>query len=64
MVPVRGGAGLRDLLAAKGIVAVDKNGAQRIDAEEIRRAEGKAKPREKITDMDELLRVATSSGQG
>jgi adrenodoxin-NADP+ reductase len=53
-----GRAGLTQLLAARGHRAVSFKDWERIDAEEIRLGERAGKPREKITEVKDMLRVA------
>ncbi len=49
---------LRDELGGGGGQVVDWEGWRRIDAEERAKGEGRGKPREKITDVAEMLEVA------
>jgi NADPH-dependent glutamate synthase beta subunit-like oxidoreductase len=53
--PVGGGAGLRALLAGRGVRVVDFGGWRRIDAEEVRRGTAVGKPREKLEKVAEML---------
>jgi NADPH-dependent glutamate synthase beta subunit-like oxidoreductase len=55
---VGGGAGLRALLAGRGVRAVGEGGWRRIDAEEVRRGRAVGKPREKLVTVDEMLQAA------
>lgn len=54
-----GRAAVAPLLAAQPQPTVDFAGWLRIDAEERRRGEGKGKVRDKLTDVDEMLRLAS-----
>ena len=55
-----GREGIAPLLAAQAAPVVDFAGWLRIDAEERRRGEAQGKPREKLTDVDEMLRFASA----
>ena len=54
-----GRAAVLPLLAAQPQPSVDFAGWLRIDAEERRRGEDKGKVRDKLIDVDEMLRVAS-----
>ncbi|KAI8470287.1 MAG: NADP adrenodoxin-like ferredoxin reductase [Monoraphidium minutum] len=57
-----GGAGLQQLLGARGARAVAWGGWGRIDAEEQRRGAEAGKVREKLADVESMLRVAEAAG--
>ena len=54
--------GVAPLLEARKKSIVSKEGWRRIDAEERRRGAEAGKPREKITSVSEMLRVANEGG--
>lgn len=55
-----GRQGLLQILENKGVNYVPFSGWQKIDSEEKLRGQLKGKPRDKITDWEELLRVANA----
>ena len=55
-------SGVAPVLAARDTRVVSKEGWARIDAEERRRGAEAGKPREKLTSVSEMLRVANERG--
>lgn len=58
--PADGAAGLRQLLAARGVDVVDFGGWRRIDAAEVVRGSAVGKPREKFVEVPEMLQAAAA----
>lgn len=56
-----GGGGLRALLAGRGVAAVDFGGWRRIDGAEVAAGAAVGKPREKLVEVPQMLRVARGS---
>lgn len=56
-----GAAGLRALLQSRGVQVVSFEGWQRVDAEEVRRGAALGKPRDKLTDVPEMLQLAAAA---
>jgi NADPH-dependent glutamate synthase beta subunit-like oxidoreductase len=59
--PRPGSAGLKALLEQRGVQAVSFQGWQRVDAAEVQRGQAQGKPREKITDVQEMLQLAAGA---
>jgi adrenodoxin-NADP+ reductase len=57
-----GAAGLQELLDARGAQIVDLEGWQRIDAAELAAGQAAGKVREKVVDVQEMLRLARHGG--
>ena len=55
-----GGTEILDLLKSRSVNVVDKIGWLKIDSEEIKRGKLVGKPREKLSSVDEMLKVALS----
>ena len=55
-----GAQGLNNLLATRNIRVVDYDGWKKIDAEEVARGQAKGKPREKITSVADMLKIASA----
>jgi hypothetical protein len=59
-----GGHGsLQKLLRSKNVQYVDDDGWKHIDAEETRRGEMSGKPKEKIADISEMIRIVQKAKQ-
>lgn len=58
--PGLGGEGVGRLLLEREVVVVDAEGWRRIDAAERRAGEKQGKPREKLVDVEEMVRIASS----
>lgn len=56
-----GGKGLQALLRERGVQWVDFPGWKRVDAEEVRLGDAVGKPREKLTSVEEMLRIAAAA---
>ncbi|KAL4420950.1 hypothetical protein ABPG77_004579 [Micractinium sp. CCAP 211/92] len=56
-----GAAGLRQLLQSRGVQVVSFEGWERVDAEEVRRGAALGKPRDKLTDVQEMLQLAAAT---
>jgi hypothetical protein len=56
-----GGEGVMPMLRARGVAVVDGEGWRRIDAAERAAGAAAGKPREKIVDLEEMLRVAATA---
>lgn len=61
--PARSGLDLAEVLRARGVVPVGLEGWRAIDREEQRRGAARARPRVRIVDVEEQLRVAGGSPQ-
>lgn len=59
----RGRKALVAVLEQRGVDVVDFSGWEKIDAEEVRRGAATGKPREKITDVKEMVKLAKAAGK-
>ncbi len=60
---IGGGAALQRLLEGRRVRAVDFAGWQRIDAHELQAGQAAGKAREKVVDVDEMLRIAARASE-
>lgn len=56
-----GAAGLRQLLQDRGVQVVSFGDWERVDAEEVKRGQALGKPRDKLTDVAEMLKIARAA---
>ena len=58
-----GREGLRNVLKQRGVDVIDFQAWEAIDAEEVRRGAALGKPREKVTDVEEMVKIAKEAGK-